>query len=520
MKSSDDGDGFGRDKRKSASDSDPDVLGRTETLHCQADPQSSGECNAVKSHETAVFYPSVRTLPVPELRHSHLEVTSVSPTPMCKISANDSSLVEDDLGNSPDSLTSSVPEDAYCEEIPTPSSPHCTEPYLARKSEELPSYASAHESDVSVTDSLEEISSINSPSKSRDVPSSAVNKHPVGILKNGSKGSNVPLMNFYARSKFHSLPRDFSSSRSTPDPSQVSSTSSKSQKRVRFSDQLEVSVKNSSPLVVNLSDPVQIELWKKVFPKEFSQSVLPNSAFTPKLRCSLSSKSPSFQGMYRAYKKPSSNLVPGAHALEGTASPYSLNTDTEIPHDSNAVELRDLLDSVDRADSTHEHSVLQSLDKTPTDAEINTMWDQIRQCLQDGKKVSVPPRLFNFKPPTENGRQTHASFSRPVIFNTDTSSGTSKPPSRTYSSAPPSGMRKNNMNYTTQKHLVYRQPNQGRFRSHSDSVQPHLGRVTTQYAAPMEKEPIQLKNRMQSAVQSSSREPSHTVRNCDGELPK
>lgn len=436
---------------------------------------------------------------------------------MFKDSANNNSPVQEEFCNSPsvpDSLNSSLAEPKSEFKNPTKESatpcPH-KEPSPERNCEELPSYASAQEIDaLSITDSLEENSSVNlnvSPPKlhNREGTNSAANKQPVvGILKkDNNRCSYTPLMNFYNRPKSNSLPLE-----TTADPG----VSSKSQKRVRFSDQVEVSVKNSSPMVTNITDPVQIELWKKVFPKEFSPQSVPNSAFTPKLRCSLSSKT-AFQGMYRTSKKPSSNLA--MHKPSATPHPDSVSDF----HDQ-ALEIKDLLDGVDKEGDAHEHAVLKSLDKTPTDAEINTMWDQIRQCLQDGRKVSVPPRLFNFKPPMENGRRV---LTRPVSFSVESSASSSmnsKLPfdSRTYGTAPSSGTQKNNMNYTTQKHLVYRQPNQGRLRSNSDSIHSHLGRVTTQHGVPVEKEPMQLRNRVQSPVLSSSREPSKSVKSHDGML--
>jgi hypothetical protein len=464
-----DASGLGGDRRKSASDSDLSII---------AQPELPNEC------ETAVFYPSARSFPVPAPRHSHLEVTSVSPTPdpMYKASRNDNSLIEDNCVGSPDSLNSSVavskPE-TCSEEVPEEVTDDL---YLVKSSEELPNFVPAQGSDASVSDSIEEIGSLNLNTS----PSKPVKKYPVGILKKSNRDSQFPHTNFHMRSKFNYPPLNFCGNR--PDPS----TSSKSQKKVRFSDEVEVSVKNSSPMVMNMSDSVQIELWKRVFPKEFS----PNSAFTPKLRCSLSSKAPPFQGMHRGSRKP-----PNISVHVPAAAGYNFNTN----HSGKPVELSDLLDDVEKGDST--------VDQSSTDTDINTMWDQIRLCLQDGRKVSVPPRLFDFKPPVENSRQALTTFSRPVSFNAETSAGTSVLPSgtRTYDSATP-GLRRNSVNHTTPKHLVYRQPNQGRLRSYSDNV--HQGQYA---AAAAEKEPVQFKNQMQDVVQSS-RGPSHAIRNCDGEL--
>ena len=470
--------GFSEDNRKSCSDSDLNVIAQPKTLHSQPEPQSSGEGDSVKSNETAMFYPSVRSSPVPVSKHSHLEVTSVSPTPMWKI---DDDFVEDDFGSSLDSLNSSVPAKPN-EAIPALLPNH---EVLPRNSEELANYTAGQESDASVTDSLES-SSIHlnsSPSKSESLDGEKLNcaasKHPVGILKKNNRGTRIPKTNLYTRSRFNRPPQDFTGSTNL---SQVSNGSSKSQKKVRFSDQVEVSVRNSSPLVMNISDPVQIELWKRVFPKDFShRSTLPNSAFTPKLKCSLSCKA----GMCKTYKKPLVHMP--AAILESSPSPYNLS--------NSSGETLDYLDGFAKEDSTQEQAVLKPFDKTPTDAEINTMWDKIRQCLQDGRKVSVPPRLFNFNPPQEN------ALSRPVTNTFANSTINSKPLSstNTLSTTAQSATHKKSADYRTQKHLVYRHANQGRKkRSCSDSIHFHFGHGNTQYTTP---EPVQIKSRVQYAVQ-------------------
>lgn len=184
---------------------------------------------------------------------------------------------------------------------------------------------------------------------------------------------------------------------------------------------------------------------------------------------------------------------------ESSLSPYNFS---EVLHKSSGDTVKHL-DGVKKEDINQEHVVL---DKAPTDAEINTMWDKIRECLHDGRKVTVPPRLFNFNPPQGNGNQ---ALSRPV--NTSTSPAIiSKPLSgtKTCSSTPLSTPRKKSMDYTTQKHLVYRR--QPRMRSYSDSVYSHPGHENTQYPQYTSSEPVQIKKRVQYGVQPSEE-------TCDGE---
>lgn len=487
------------DRRKSVSDSNLNALTQ---LKSQPQPGSGEAFDSahIKGSETTIFHPFG-----PVSKDSTIKVAAMSPTLMCMDS---NSVIQEEVSpNIPDSLNSSVAEPL----LPNAEDKHaavtCVDknampsPHNQRNYED---FTCTEESDTSVTDSLEENSSTVESSKLKWKNSTTVaTKQPiVGILKKNSS-SNIPLMDPHDRSRFYSLPQNHKNS---------SNDTSKSQKRVRFSDQVERSVKNSSPVVMNITDPVQIELWKKVFPKDFSPRSVPNSAFTPKMRCSLSSNTASFYRMSKKPNVPTTVIEASPMFVASTALPH-----VDAQHKSDdQLDVQDVLDNRDKeAVAPHENPDLKYLDKTPTDSEINTMWDQIRQCLQDGRKVSVPPRVFNFRPPLENGRRT---LTRPLTdSSTSTSTNSKLLNNRIYSAAPSSSaMHKNNMNYTTQKHLVYRQP---RLQSHSDGIHPHPGHFTTQYALPKKQEPI-FKNRLQPTMQPSSNEPSQSVSSHDGELVK
>ena len=417
---------FSGDKRKSASDSN---------LAC---PQVSSECH--DSPDNAVFHPAVKNrVPTTSSKDSQLEITTYSPTATSANCTNHCSVEEFCCSPPvPDSLNSSVAELKKATEV---------KPRLEDKS-------LIDESDISISDSIEE-----SSNTSLEGLPGTTKPTIVGILKKSNRPAHYSKLN---------------SQESCNDIlNRNRGNFSISKKRVRFSDQIE---EFNNPVV---GDSLHIELWKKLFPKEFSIQSVPNSAFTPKMRCSLSSKvTPSQQGVKTLKRAP--------HPVPLAVVDYS--TDTNC--DSN-IETK-------RTDSGE--AIGHELDKTPTDSEINTMWDQIRQCLQDDRRVSVPPRVFNFKPPTESSKPT-------LIANSRTGSDYAKlPNAKSY------GLRKNTQNYTTQKQLVYRQPNQSRIvRPRNDGFQPHPVRVPMQYTVPLKQEAF-LKH---PNIQSTSKEPS---KSSEGEL--
>lgn len=380
------------------------------------------------------------------------------------------------------------------------------------KLDRQPYYGCREDSDTSTTDSLEEA---NSYLQTLQDTSSDGKQKVVGILKKTNKPS---FISHYNRARLKSAPQAAAlcSSNETLDQED-----SKLPKRVRFSDQVGMCERSSSPKLTNITDSVQIELWKRVFPKELSQESVRNSAFTPRMKCSLSSKPAGFQPPLKALKRPSNGkvsvYVPNA-AIEDYVAPINnLRMPCSTgPGNSSSVdqtmEVRDLSDSSDSSNegTGSELAVLKSLDRTPTDTEINSMWDQIRQCLQDERKMPVPPRIFNFKPPIENGRQTLTN--RTVIRASDrpllSAPVNTKLLSKTSTTVQPSNARKTNMNYTTRKQLVYRQPNQsgsGLMRSRNDV---HSRPVeATRYAIPVRQE-AGLNNRLLLSIHSSSKEPA------------
>ena len=221
--------------------------------------------------------------------------------------------------------------------------------------------------------------------------------------------------------------------------------STKSLKRVRFKDQAESETGFKPTIHDDFIDSARIELWKRVLPNGFSTHFLPNSAFTPKMKVSLSPKQvvvPS--GISGPPRKPNGITV---HVpvvpVESSPSPPNMkhvNTHSEsgeeVDHrdETKSEELTGTLkeryerlhngdegqlkvsptnvesssnnsadDRIIKGQGDHvPTSTTRALDKTPTDDDINEMWDEIRNTLHENKKVSVSPQVFNFRVPVED----------------------------------------------------------------------------------------------------------------------
>ena len=194
-------------------------------------------------------------------------------------------------------------------------------------------------------------------------------------------------------------------------------------KKVRFSDQIERRIiknvhTNRGSLNADTEgiDPVRLELWKRVLPNGVTNQYLPNSAFTPKMRVSLSSKTsqspskPPMNGITVHIPKatneaPLTTLPPGPDStikLQTQSHTTSVGINGVVPvpayvEDAPAIREQEspLMDTF--KDNPPQTSKQISLEKTPTDDEINSLFDQIKNALEDNQKVFVPPQVFNFK---------------------------------------------------------------------------------------------------------------------------
>ena len=294
----------------------------------------------------------------------------------------------------------------------------------------------------------------SSSSATTEVPVTNSKPKIVGILK---KTSSSSIESSHSVSSTH-MDRIPSSKANTC--SQISMVSSaKSQKRVRFVDQVATNNRHNALHALH-SD----SMWNHVLPNGFNTHHLPNSAFTPRMRVLLSSKAPTIPpAVSGPPKRPTgpSTLngitvhVPIA-SVESPPSPNDPPLEQKLPQDSdssnedndvqpskelnkNGAPLKNVNVSGEPTFSKSIENNLaskssngddisnikapsvseKSLDKTPTDNEINEMWEQIKTCLEENKQstTSVPVQVYPFQMPTVNGMQT--ANTREIV--TDTS---------------------------------------------------------------------------------------------------
>lgn len=213
---------------------------------------------------------------------------------------------------------------------------------------------------------------------------------------------------------------------------------SKSSKKVRFMDQI------ISP-VGTLKDGGQIDkarqaIWSKVLPNGIATNFPPNSAFTPKLRVTLSGNGvPKSHHHHHHHHTPPNGITvhvpravevspppsPVLLPVKQVASPSSNSAPSSGVHSESTTQKEEeisrggevaVLDGVS-SEEPDGGGLVVALDKTPTDDDINELWGQIRKCLNDDRKVSVPPRVFNFRTLPQQNTTTLAARSetRPPV---------------------------------------------------------------------------------------------------------
>ena len=290
-------------------------------------------------------------------------------------------------------------------------------------------------------------------------------------------------------------------------------------KRVRFVDQTTSSsggMRKDSPVLAVLDMSAQTHLWNKVIPNSCYPS---NSAFSPKMKVSLSSKAA------HASRKPPTTPpngivvhIPRATVVDTSPShhprsPLSKNESSRrstrnhqevvrekqvnSPHTSSIDGSEDHLSlspddgssSAKRRGNSPPEAPVKSkipLDKTPTDDDINELWDQIRTFFRGEERVTVPTQIYKFLPENQSSsdhskedQTTQPQLSRRLH-------GSPK-------HASPQG------NQAGQKQLVHRQQNRP-LRCQKDLHQPEQLWKRHHSHAPMH-------SRLHPNVQPSGREP-------------
>ena len=380
----------------------------------------------------------------------------------------------------------------------------------------------------------------------------------VGILK---KTSSSSIESSQAGSATGSTLMDGTQSTTRTNGSQASNISSaKSQKRVRFVDQVRA---NNRYISTSHSD-----VWNKVLPNGFTTHHLPNSAFTPKMKLFLSSKaspippavtgppkkptapstlngftvhipvasveSPSPPKHYQTQKSPQGSdsdepTIKEAELLSKNIAPSkSLEASDESSGQSTSVskEIPSSAASDDLSSSKAPLSSGKGLDKTPTDNEINEMWEQIKTCLEENQHPSVPVHTYPFQVPV-NGMQrfTSAASVGEVDHNSSAPSSLQEGPVATTTPHYDSQVthqqptnKTNEQNSTPAVKLVHRQSNRSRpMRCHHQPTQlprrqqSHIHSATYPYYN-QEQSQGHHQLRVHPNIQMSSREPELVVR--------
>lgn len=174
-----------------------------------------------------------------------------------------------------------------------------------------------------------------------------------------------------------------------------------STRKVRFSDEVGTNIKVLSP-IANYANSSQTPLWRTPLPSDDSAASLPSSGFAHKIKWSLSSKADAIsQGKPLEMQKPDIPSAPPVTVREdfiadSISKPLNPTTADEFTTDSST-----LTADVENGKVTEQH---QSLEKTPTDEDIDSMWTQIHECIHSTKKPTVPRKTFSFRQTTVNGK--------------------------------------------------------------------------------------------------------------------
>lgn len=278
----------------------------------------------------------------------------------------------------------------------------------------------------------------------------------VGILKKTSTPSVEQSQTGLSMNSSAPLERPQSGVESCLTSTSISST--RSQKRVRFLDQ--VGSNNGHGHA-----PHNDNMWTKVLPNSFKGQHLPNSAFTPKMRVFLTSNAtvPPAPISGPPKRPTSSSTVNGitvrvpVASVESPSSPKhhqqaqnspqhgdtrraqneaqkqnggnvkksdNLSKNIQVNGTSSPIHEQDTSSSSLSGDESYTVEAApipnkKALDKTPTDNEINEMWQQIRTCLDDNKQSTVPVQPYPFQMPV-NGMQRYASPSSVYLRDVET----------------------------------------------------------------------------------------------------
>ena len=180
-------------------------------------------------------------------------------------------------------------------------------------------------------------------------------------------------------------------------------------KRVRFSDNLESSTTSPSPAAQQLSTvsiKSSMELWKRVLPNSLCSRHSPSTIFSPKMKISLSQRGP-----MQKPPLPSDRIT--VHVPRGyeflTQQPNGVKQESKTEGNGKST-TRATSDAEREGEAVHD-SVAENEQngevivrgQTPTDDQIDSVWDEIQSQLYGRERVSLAPKVYQFQPNPQTG---------------------------------------------------------------------------------------------------------------------
>lgn len=225
----------------------------------------------------------------------------------------------------------------------------------------------------------------------------------------------------------HSITGESHVSRDTITLSSASTT-----KRVRFSDNLESSLNSSQSSVSSIAPQPNIvtinsatELWKRLLPNSAYNCYPPNGIFNPKMRISLSRRGQS--GVPKKIPPPPDHITvhvphvteflsngpqeerrPGGRNGNGYSKKDRNGPRGECSQKTTEWDLKQDADKnfetkLKEQDRSARKCTDESLDQSPTYAQIDQVWEEIQMQLYGTEKVAVAPQVYQLQLDPQRG---------------------------------------------------------------------------------------------------------------------
>ena len=224
------------------------------------------------------------------------------------------------------------------------------------------------------------------------------------------------------------------------DESQVSHdaivmSSASTSKRVRFSDNLEGSFNSSQTSAYTNPHPASgvnidsaVELWKCVLPSSMYGRSPPNGMFSPKMKISLSQRGQSgsqklksqtsdritvhvpqaseyLSGPLRVEEENSAATARDAWLKGDSGMELARSGDCSVQQNSTNKRYGARYTASQGQDDSRNDGRALHLNQSPTDAQIDGVWDEIQmQLYGTGDKATLAPQVYRFQPDSQRGK--------------------------------------------------------------------------------------------------------------------